>query len=176
MAKGVLPMSQTSTVRDNIRAIIAVEEKQDRERSMTDRIADGIATFAGTVLFVAVHLVWFGLWAAVNMGVVRLGPQFDPYPFQLLCMLVSLEGVLLSTFVLIKQNRMGLRADRRAHLDLQVNLLTEKEVTKVIQLLERITIHLGIEDELDQETRELSAETAVNDLAHELEQALPEET
>ena len=66
-------------------------------------------------------------------------PRFDPYPFKLLCMIVSMEGVLLSTFVLIKQNRMGQRADRRNHLDLQVNLLTEQEVTKVIQMLEAIS-------------------------------------
>ncbi len=100
-------------------------------------------------------------------------PAFDPYPFQLLCMLVSLEGVLLSTFVLIKQNRMSLRADRRAHLDLQVNLLTEKEVTKVLQLLERVSARLGME--VDTEARELGEVTALSELAEELEQKLPEE-
>ena len=128
-------MPQPRTVLENIEAITALEEQHERDRSFSDRLADGIATFAGKVSFVAIHLVWFGLWALVNTGVVHLGLQFDPYPFPLLCMLVSLEGVLLSTFVLIKQNRMSNRADRRAHLDLQVNLLTEKEVTKVIQLL-----------------------------------------
>ena len=102
-----------------------------------------------------------------------MAPAFDPYPFQLLCMLVSLEGVLLSTFVLIKQNRMSNRADRRAHLDLQMNLLTEKEVTKVIQLLERISDHLGLTDHGDAETRELGQETAVDELARELDQRLP---
>jgi uncharacterized membrane protein len=168
-------MAQPRTVLDNIHAIIALEDRQERERRLSDRIADGIATFAGTVVFVVLHLVWFGLWAAVNMGVVRLVPAFDPYPFQLLCMLVSLEGVLLSTFVLIKQNRMSNRADRRAHLDLQVNLLTEKEVTKVIQLLEGISARLGIADQVDGETRELGEVTAVADLARELDQKLPED-
>jgi uncharacterized membrane protein len=167
-------MAQPRTVLDNIQAIIDVEEQQERGRSFSDRLADAIATFAGTVIFVLVHLAWFALWAVINLGVVKLAPAFDPYPFQLLCMLVSLEGVLLSTFVLIKQNRMSNRADRRAHLDLQVNLLTEKEVTKVIQLLERISAHLGMADHGDAETRELGKETAVDELARELQQQLPE--
>ena len=168
-------MAQPRTVLENIEAIIDLEERQDQERTLSDRVADLIATFAGTVLFVLVHLVWFGLWAAINLGWIKLIPAFDPYPFQLLCMLVSLEGVLLSTFVLIKQNRMSKRADRRAHLDLQVNLLTEKEVTKVIQLLQRMSQHMGMEDGVDGETRELGQMTAVTDLARELNQKLPEE-
>src|SRR4051812_19142283 len=168
-------MAQPRTVLNNIQAIIDVEEQQERGRSFSDRLADAIATFAGTVIFVLVHLAWFALWAVINLGVVKLAPAFDPYPFQLLCMLVSLEGVLLSTFVLIKQNRMSNRADRRAHLDLQVNLLTEKEVTKVIQMLERISSHLGLTDHGDAETRELGQETAVDELARELDQRLPEQ-
>ena len=166
-------MAQPRTVLDNIQAIIALEEDQERGRSLSDRVADAIATFAGTVVFVLLHLAWFGLWAAINLGLITAVPPFDPYPFQLLCMLVSLEGVLLSTFVLIKQNRMSNRADRRAHLDLQVNLLTEKEVTKVIQLLERVSAHLGVAGG-DAETRELGQETAVDELARELEERLPE--
>jgi uncharacterized membrane protein len=168
-------MAQPRTVSDNIQAIIRLEEEQERGRSPSDRLADAIASFAGTVLFVVIHLVWFGAWMLINLGVVKLVPAFDPYPFQLLAMLVSLEGVLLATFVLIKQNRMSNRADRRAHLDLQVNLLTEKEVTKVIQLLERISVHLGVEGQVDHETRELGRETAVGDLARELHANLPEQ-
>jgi uncharacterized membrane protein len=168
-------MAQPRTVLDNIQAITALEEQQERGRTLSDRIADAIASFAGTVIFVLLHLVWFGLWAAINLGLLGVAPAFDPYPFQLLCMLVSLEGVLLSTFVLIKQNRMSNRADRRAHLDLQINLLTEKEVTKVIQMLERISDHLGLTDHGDAETRELGQETAVDELARELDQRLPEQ-
>ncbi len=168
-------MPQPRTVLDNIEAITALEEERERERSFSDRLADGIATFAGKVSFVAVHLVWFGIWALTNTGMVHFGRQFDPYPFPLLCMLVSLEGVLLSTFVLIKQNRMSNRADRRAHLDLQVNLLTEKEVTKVIQLLQAISTQLGLDEKVDSEARELGAVTAVGDLARELAQKLPEQ-
>lgn len=167
-------MSQPRTVLDNIQAIVELEERQEQQRSLSDRVADGIAGFVGTVGFVLLHLVWFGLWVVINMRLIKPVPAFDPYPFQLLAMLVSLEGVLLSTFVLIKQNRMSNRADRRAHLDLQVNLLTEKETTKVIQLLERVSRHLGVD--VDRETRELAEVTAVQELARELDNKLPEET
>ena len=166
----------TRTVQDNIRAIIAMQEQQDNERTWSDRIGDMIGTFVGTVTFVLLHLVAFGVWAAANAGVVPGVPAWDPYPFSLLCMIVSMEGVLLSTFVLIKQNRMGVRSDRRNHLDLQINLLTEKEVTKVIQMLERISAHMGIENQVtDDETKELGRITAVDELARELEQKLPED-
>lgn len=137
-------MPQPHTVADNIQAIVDLEEGKDRERSLSDKIADLIGSFAGTVVFVVMHLVWFGLWTAVNLGSLQLVRPFDPYPFQLLCMLVSLEGVLLSTFVLIRQNRMSRRADRRSHLDLQINLLAEKEVSKALQMLERISAKLDL--------------------------------
>ncbi len=168
-------MAQPRTVIENIEAVVALEDEHERGRGFTDRMADAIATFAGTVIFVVVHLVWFGLWALVNLGVISIVSEFDPYPFQLLCMLVSLEGVLLSTFVLIKQNRMSNRADRRSHLDLQVNLLTEKEVTKIIQLLERVSQHLGVPDGIDGETQELGEATAVSELARELDHKLEED-
>lgn len=116
------------------------------------------------------------LWATVNTGLVPGLPSFDPFPFALLTMLVSMEGVLLTTFVLIKQNRASQRADRRDHLDLQINLLTEKEVTKLIQMLEHISAHLGIEREVvDDETRELGEVTAVGELAQELDDKLPDD-
>jgi uncharacterized membrane protein len=84
-------------------------------------------------------------------------------------MLLALEAVLLSSFVLIRQHRMSEIADRRSHLDLQINLLAEKEVTKVIQLLHRMSSHLGIEEEVtDPEARELGKNTEVEDVARDL--------
>lgn len=164
------------TVRDNIQTIIRLEQQQDNERSLGDRVGDTIGTFAGTITFVVLHLLLFVAWAVVNRGVIPGVPAFDPYPFSLLTMIVSMEGVLITTFVLIKQNRMGVRADRRNQLDLQINLLTEKEVTKVIQMLERIAAHLKIEQQVtDAETQELGKVTAVDELAKELKQALPED-
>ncbi|MBV8867748.1 MAG: DUF1003 domain-containing protein [Acidobacteriaceae bacterium] len=154
----------------NINTIIRLEENALKQRTFADRISDAIANFVGSIPFVAIHVAWFGVWVGLNLGFWR----FDPYPFALLCMLVSLEGVLLSTFVLIKQNRMSQRADHRSHLDLQINLLAEKEVTKVLQLQRLICQRLGIEEaNADQEVLELSNITAVGNLARQLEEKMP---
>ena len=160
----------------NIDAVVDLERQADQRRSLSDRIADRIAGFAGTVLFVLLHLAWFAAWAAINAGIVPGVPAFDPYPFQLLCMIVSMEGVLLSTFVLIKQNRMSERADERSHLSLQVALLSEQEVSKVIQMLDSISHRMGMQaDVVDAEARDMQQHTAVEDLATKLREKLPSE-
>ena len=158
----------------NIEDVVRLEEEANHQRSGPDQAADAIAGFVGTVTFVLLHLLWFGLWASINTGLIPGLRAFDPYPFQLLCMIVSLEGVLLSTFVLIKQNRMSRRADERSHLGLQVNLLSEQEITKVIQMLEGISEHLGIRHKVvDEAAEELGQNTAVGSLAHQLREKLP---
>jgi uncharacterized membrane protein len=158
------------SAQENINTILSLEEQSSKERALADRISDSIASFVGSIAFVAIHVIWFGIWVGVNMGLWK----FDPYPFALLCMLVSLEGVLLSTFVLIKQNRMSQRADRRSHLDLQINLLAEKEITKMLQLQRLICRQLGIPDgDIDREVVELSNVTAVDSLAREVSQKIP---
>jgi uncharacterized membrane protein len=157
----------------HINTIVQLEEQALKERTTADRMSDAFANFVGSIPFVAIHVAWFGVWVALNAGIRR----FDPYPFALLCMLVSLEGVLLSTFVLIKQNRMSQRADNRSHLDLQINLLAEKEVTKLLQLQRLICRQLGItEAEADKEAVELSGVTAVDNLARELGQKMPSDS
>jgi len=160
----------------NINTVVAIEEEALQNRTMPDRISDAIANFVGSMPFVLIHLAWFGVWVAINTGWLWGKIKFDPYPFALLCMLVSLEGVLLSTFVLIKQNRMSPRADHRAHLDLQINLLSEKEVTKILQLQRLICARLEIEEaDRDEEAKELSSVTAVGNIARELDQKMPKD-
>lgn len=162
-------------VAHNIAEIVRMEADDSRRRSFADRLSDRIADFVGSIGFVVMHIVWFALWASINAGLLKFVPAFDPYPFALLCMIVSLEGVLLSTFVLIKQNRMAARSDQRNHLGLQVSLLSEQEVTKVIQMLEGISAHLGIQHQVvDDEVRELGQNTAVANLARELRERLPD--
>lgn len=164
------PSATPPSAEANINAIVRLEEDALKERTLADRISDGIANFVGSIPFVAIHVAWFGLWVGLNVGFWK----FDPYPFALLCMLVSLEGVLLSTFVLIKQNRMSQRADHRSHLDLQINLLAEKEVTKVLQLQRLMCQRMGIrEADIDDEVAELSEMTAVDNLAHQLREKMP---
>jgi uncharacterized membrane protein len=167
------PRNSSATPRpaeENIRTIVRLEQEALEQRSISDRLADAIANFVGSIPFVVMHVLWFGIWVALNAGIWR----FDPYPFPLLCMLVSLEGVLLSTFVLIKQNRMSQRADQRNHLDLQINLLAEREVTKLLQMQRLICMRLGINEvQQDPEVAELSSETAVDNIARELDTQIP---
>ncbi|MEO7719645.1 MAG: DUF1003 domain-containing protein [Capsulimonas sp.] len=129
----------------NIELVAKIDQLAMAKRSKTDRIVDVITAFCGSMSFVWVHLIWFGFWIVINIGPwdgKKL--HFDPYPFQLLTLVVSLEAIFLSTFILISQNRQGHMADRRNHLDLQINLLSEQENTKMIMMLETIQNHLGI--------------------------------
>lgn len=170
------PTANPPSAQANINTVVALEEDALNKRTPADRISDVIANFVGSMPFVVLHLIWFGAWVIINTGWLWGKLKFDPYPFALLCMLVSLEGVLLSTFVLIKQNRMSQRADQRAHLDLQVNLLSEKEVTKILQLQRLICARLEIEEaSRDEEVEELSSVTAVGNIARELDKKMPKD-
>jgi uncharacterized membrane protein len=104
---------------------------------------------------VVAQLLVFAGWVTVNAGKIPWIAPFDPFPYPLLSSMTSLEAVLLAAFVLMKQNRLGVIADRRDHLDLQVNLLTERRVTQIIQMLDQLSRHFGIEPHQDQESREL---------------------
>ena len=97
----------------------------DRMRSNQDRIADAITAFAGTMRFVYLHAVWFAIWIAANLGAFGREAIWDPYPFGLLTMIVSLEAIFLSTFVMVSQNRQAAREKVRADLDFETNLRSE---------------------------------------------------
>ena len=160
------PKPTPSAVTDNIQSVAGMQQTLEDRRSVVDRLADAIGGFSGSMTFVGIHVVWFGTWILLNS--LPLGVRhWDPYPFILLAMIVSVEGVLLSTFVLMKQNRMQRQSDIRAHLDLQVNLLAEKEVTKTLQLLEAIARKLDIDPALlnDAELQEMANVTSVDMLA-----------
>ncbi|WP_307795357.1 DUF1003 domain-containing protein [Actinacidiphila acididurans] len=96
-----------------------------RMRSRQDRVADAITSFAGTMQFVYLHAVWFAVWIALNQGLLGEGAIFDRYPFGLLTMIVSLEAIFLSTFVMVSQNRQAARENLRADLDFETNLRSE---------------------------------------------------
>jgi hypothetical protein len=90
-----------------------------------DHVADVITDFAGSLNFVYLHTVWFGIWVLLNVGLLGAGLKFDKFPFGLLTMIVSLEAIFLSTFVMVSQNRQAARADIRAELDFETNLRSE---------------------------------------------------
>ena len=165
------PQNPQTAIRQNIEAVRKLEEEFANTRTLSDRIADRIGGFSGTPAFVAIHVVVFGGWMLWNSAPGTA--KFDRYPFMLLSVLVNLEAIFLSTFVLMKQNRMSKREDLRAHLDLQINLLSEREMTLVLQLLQRISTRLGVRLSTD-EIEQLTEETSVEDLATQLRENLPE--
>jgi uncharacterized membrane protein len=170
-----IPSDQISTaIARNIEAIVKLEESFIKNRTTAERIADWIADFSGSLKFIAIHVAFYGLWILTNTVKPRWLPRFDPFPFLLLSVVVSLEAIFLSTFVLIKQNRMSKRSDQRAHLDLQINLLAEREMTLMLQMLQRISSRLGIHAPIKQ-IEEFVEETSVEAVAEELRAKLPEE-
>jgi uncharacterized membrane protein len=168
--------SRTNAVTENIHRIAELERSARRELTGSERISKAITDFAGSMVFVALHIVLFGGWALWN-GTAPQQFRFDPYPFGLMTMMVSLEGVFLATFVLITQNRMLLQTDRRDHLALQVNMLTEQELTAVLRMLRHLCERAGIEPESAAQRRmeDLMQETNVFDVMQQIDRGLPRE-
>jgi uncharacterized membrane protein len=170
-----MPEKTIREVHANIETVARLEQEFLEQRTTTDRVGDAITGFAGTMKFVILHIIVLTGWFIVNSGVVSFIRPFDPFPYVLMTMMVSLEGVLLATFILMKQNRMSRRADQRDHLNLQIDLLAEKEITKILQLQRHLCQHFGIAAANDAEGVAMSQHTAVEDLARELEKKLPSE-
>lgn len=110
---------------------------------MQERLAAAITRFTGSMAFVYVHLLIYGAWIAINLGLVPFIPKYDP-TFVILATEASVEAIFLSTFVLISQNRQAATADRRADLDLHISLLTEHELTKLTEVVTAIASHLNV--------------------------------
>ena len=156
----------------NVARIAKLETQQIQARGLSQRIALAVTRAAGTSTFALAHLVWFACWIAINTGwATRIRP-FDPFPFNLLTMVVSLEAIFLSIWILISQNDMARQADRRAHLDLQVNLLAEQESTETLRLVKHIATRLGVSTGAADDT--LDVETDLEHLASTMDEKLPE--
>ncbi len=152
----------------NIRTIVGLRLKQANERGLQDRVADAVTSFAGSMPFVYLHLGWFVAWILLNSGRAGL-PAFDPFPYGLLTMVVSLEAIFLSALVMITQNRLSDEAERRADLDLQVGLLAEHELTRALKMLDAIQRKLGVESADASELEDLELETMPEDVLAELD-------
>jgi uncharacterized membrane protein len=164
-------------IENNIQQLIERQKQEQGKRTLAIRISDAITAFSGSILFLGIHVLWFAGWIFLNVGLFSSVGEFDPFPFGLLTMVVSLEAIFLSTFVLISQNRMQAAADRRAELDLHVNLLAEHEATAILQKLTRIEARLGIAVSETEERKvdELVRETNPVHIAEEIERKVEEE-
>jgi uncharacterized membrane protein len=159
----------------HIDSIVRQEEEALERRSSSERLADSVGAFAGSLPFVVLHLVLVMAWLLVNSGQISGIIPFDPWPLSLLGVIVAVEAVILSSFILMRQNRMMRRGERRDHLNLQVDLLAEKEITKVLQMVRAICGHMGLQNIMaDKEIRELSQNTSIESLSQTLEDRLPE--
>src|ERR1044072_1744532 len=165
-------METASTTHRNIRAISAVEKNALANRSLAARIGDKIPSQAGKMWFIGVHIVWFAGWIGLNVR-SHGKPTFDPFPFSLLTMIVSLESIFLSLFILMSQNRSGLQVDERNHLDLQINLLSEDENTKIIRMLQALCKHHELSIAEDPEVVALAQRTDHREVLAELKKNLP---
>jgi uncharacterized membrane protein len=162
--------SATGAAATNLRTIVEIERKSHENRSPVQVFTDHITAAASSFPFIVVHVIWFLAWIAFN----TLSPRrFDVFPFNLLTMVVSLEAILLTAFVLMSQNHLTLLADRRAHLDLQVNLLAERELTAILKAVCLISDKIGVDvRQCDTNLDELLGRTDVKKLSDQVSEEL----
>lgn len=153
------PKGMSSVLARNIHALSERRRMEEAQATVQERIAEVITRFTGSMLFVYIHLALFGFWIVANLGWV---PGIAPWDssFVILAMWASVEAIFLSTFVLISQNRMAASADKRADLDLQISLLSEHEITKLVSLMSAIADRLDIASRIDGELQEIQKDVA----------------
>jgi uncharacterized membrane protein len=166
------PPGMTETLAENIDRLTRRRSEEKAHAPLSGRIADLVTGFTGSMLFVVLHLVLFGGWIVVNLGWTPIAP-FDE-SFVVLAMIASVEAIFLSTFVLISQNRMAAVADRRADLDLHINLLTEHELSKLAGLVAQIAEKLDIparSPDMDEIAENVSPEVVLDALEKRADRA-----
>jgi uncharacterized membrane protein len=157
----------SNALRRNIKALEVRRSREAAILTREERVITAITSFTGSMWFVYLHLCFCTVWIVVNLGVVTGFPRFDP-SLSFLAMVASVEAIFLSTFVLISQNRMVNAADKRADLDLHINLLTEHELTKLTEMVEAIAAHFDIKTadhpELDEIKKDVALETVLDEI------------
>ena len=160
-------------VKENIDKLLKHEAEGLKNRTLSQRIADAIARIAGSMSFAYFNLLFFAVWIGLNVGLVPI-KAFDPFPFGMLTTIVSLEAIFLSIFVLVAQNRMQALSDRRSELGVQVSLLTEYEVTRILRLVNRLAEKLEVEECLDPELTALEKDVDAAELIGDIESSREE--
>jgi uncharacterized membrane protein len=159
----------TPVLERNIRALIERRKHEEGKKTRAEKVADSISKFAGSMRFVYLHLALYGLWVFVNLPWSPQWLRFDP-SFVMLAMEASVESIFLSTFILITQNRMQNISEKRADLDLQVSLLAEHEITRLITLTKAIANKLEIHESSDPELSELEQDVHPEKVLQKIEQ------
>ena len=139
------PKAKTNPTQYNIEAIAKLEQDALQRRSAAERTSEAIAKFIGSVAFLLLQILLVLTWSAINLNLIPGIKPFDPFPFGILALVISSESVVLTIFVLISQNRMTRQAERRSHLDLQVSMLAEQELTTMLEMQLKMCQHMGVD-------------------------------
>jgi len=166
--------SLSNTLRQNIETLRERRRRERESASLEQKLAQRITDFAGSMRFVYLHLAIYGFWVVANLGWIPGVGAWDP-SFVVLAMVASVEAIFLSTFILITQNRMSIADDRRAELDLQVGLLAEQEITKLVQLVAEISTRLGVEEANGEDVEEMKQLVAPGEVLDAIEEGEREE-
>ena len=152
-------------IKSNVQQVARIEEEQKQNRNFGEKLSELIAAFCGSMTFVYVHVVWFGGWILLNSVTETFA--FDPFPYTFLTLVVSLEAIFLSTFILISQNHETKLTERRNNLDLQINMLAEQENTKMLELVKAIAEKVGVDCEdpsLEALTDDVDPQTLIKEI------------
>jgi len=162
------PEMHQKVVRHHREKIKSFKMKMDMDRGITDKAADFLTKFFGSLWFLILNALWFGGWMLINTGLIPGVPVFDPFPYGLLTMIVSLEAIFLAIVVLISQNRAAHIADLREEIELQLNVKAEQEITKILIMLDEMHDHMGLDPEDDEELVMMKQKTDLNEIEKEL--------
>jgi uncharacterized membrane protein len=157
---------------DRKRVIRSLRAKEDEKRSFSERIADKVSEIFGSMTFLALNVVFFAVWIALNTNIIPGVEPFDPFPFGFLTMAVSLEAIILAILVLISQNRAEKIAELREEIDLQIDILTEEELTKLLHMVALLLEKHGIDNGHDEELKEMMEPTDLDALETALEEQI----
>jgi len=151
------------------RIIDSFETRENKKRSLSEKIADVITVHLGSMIFLVINAVWFLTWILINVNIIPGITPFDPFPFGLLTMIVSLEAIFLSIIVLVSQNRSAKIDDIREEIELQITTIAEEEITKMMELQVMILKKHGIDVSKDKELQQMLEPTDKNRIEKELE-------
>ena len=168
------PDSLNSSLRRTIEALRRWREEEEAEASFEERVASAMTRFTGSMRFVYLHALVYGLWIVANLGWV---PGVDPWDptFVILAMIASVEAIFLSTFILITQNRMAAAESRRAELDVQISLLAEAEITKLVELVSEIAERMGVPEAGEPDVEEMKRMVAPEAVLDAIDESLESE-
>jgi uncharacterized membrane protein len=176
MPDGTPPIQEPSHLQGQIDLIAKHEQEFLAKRTSTEKLGDRMASFIGSLSYVAAHIVVFALWILWNTISVQGLPRFDPAPFPILNVLFAFEAILVASFILMRQSRMSRRAEERDQLMLQILLLTEREITAALGMQREMAQSMGLHKmATNREVTQLSQQTSIDEVAQIIKETLPSE-